>query len=259
MSRLIEKLTRQRQPEVQPMGFMLSRAKAEKIQMLVIAEVEAENWEKMAAGLKAADAALIDVTKADDLALAEKNCQDKEAVPSGGWLKSTAAAVTKKAANSECDFIAFSTTAPVAMTRKEKLGRILEVDLNWTDGLLRAAGDLPVDAVLVSGKTSELVLNVNRLLYIQRLLNVVNKPLLLAIPDNISALELQALWDMGVAGVLIEVNDDNSLRGLTELRTLADKLEVPAFRKKGKTMAILPKAALESAAPPSHEEEEEDE
>jgi hypothetical protein len=259
MSRLIEKLTKQRQNEPQPMGFLMNKPKVEKSQMLLIAELAAENWEKLATSLKAADALILDVTKLDDLGAAEKACQDKEAALSGAWLKSSNAAVFKKALNTECDFVAFSAAAPVTVTRKEKLGRILEIDINLPDSLLRAASDLPVDAVIITAKTSELALSLNRLMAVQRVLHLVNKPLLLAIADNLSGPELQSLWDMGVAGVVVEVSDEKSAAGLAELRSAIDKLEIPAFRKKGKTMAILPRTAVEAAAPHKHEEEEEEE
>jgi hypothetical protein len=258
MSRLIEKLTKQRQPTPQPMGFMLSKPKVEKSQMLLIAETAADNWEKLSDSLKAVDAVILDVAKADDLGLVEKACQAKEGPPAGGWLKSISAAVIKKALNSECDFIAFSTSAPVTLTRKEKQGRILEIDINLGDGLLRAAGDLPLDAVIITGKASELVLTINRLMCIQRLLLLVNKPLLAVIPDNLSAPELQSLWDLGVAGVVVEVGDEKASANLAELRAAVDKLDEPAFRKKSKTIAILPRSQPEAAAPPEHEEEEED-
>jgi hypothetical protein len=261
MSLLIEKLTKQRQNEPQPMGFgfLLGKAKTEKTQMLLIAELMADNWEKLADSLKAADAVLLDVSKVDDMGVVEKACQVKDAPPAGGWLKSSAAAVLKKALTTECDFVAFSPGAPVSLTQKEKLGRILEIDINLPDSLMRAAGDLPVDAVITTGKASELNLTISRLMQIQRLLHLVNKPLLSAIPDNLGLAELQSLWDMGVAGVVVEISDDKSLSALTELRAAIDKLESPAFRKKSKTMAILPRSQAEAPAPPEHEEEEEDE
>jgi hypothetical protein len=261
MSLLVEKLTKQRQSEPQPMGFgfLLSKAKAEKLQMLLIPELAADNWEKLADSLKAVDAVMLDVTKVDDLGVVEKACQIKEAPPAGGWLKSSTAAVLKKILTTECDFVAFSPVAPVSLTRKEKLGRILEIDIGLSDSLTRAAGDLPVDAVITTGKASELSLNISRLMQIQRLLHLVNKPLLVSIPDNLNTVELQSLWDMGVAGVVVEISDEKTLSSLTELRAAIDKLEIPAFRKKAKTMAILPRTPAEAPAPPEHEEEEEDE
>lgn len=258
MSRLIEKLTKQRQAEPQPMGFFVSKPKVEKPKLQLIAELAADDWEKKWAGLKAVDALMLDVTKVDDLNIVEKVCQDKETAPAGAWLKSSSAAVVKKALNIECDFAVFSSTAPAALTQKEKLGRIIEIDINWTEGLLRAVGELPLDALAVNGKAADLVLNINRLIYIQRLLNAVNKPLLVAIPDNLTGPELQSLWDMGVSGVLVEVSDAKSAASLDELRAEIDKLESPAFRKKAKTMAILPRTQPEAPAPPEHEEEDDE-
>jgi hypothetical protein len=259
MSRLIEKLTKQRQSEPQPMGFMLSsKSSVEKSRMLLIAELAADNWDKLSNSLKTVDAVLIDVLKTDDLGTVEKASQVKDAAPAGGWLKSAAASIFKKALITECDFMAFSAAAPVTMSRKEKLGRILEIEVDLSDGLLRAAGELPVDAVIMAGKGSELPLSLSRLMDIQRLLNLVNKPLMAVIADNLSSPELQALWDMGVAAVVVAVDEEKSAGRLADLRAAIDKLEVPAFRKKSKTMAILPRTQAEPASPSRHEEEEDE-
>jgi hypothetical protein len=259
MSRLIDKLTKQRQSEPQPMGFMLSKPKDEKPKLLLIAEMAVDIFENSADSLKGVDAILLDVIKVEDLSVAEKACQSKDGVPAGGWLKSATTAIVKKALNIECDFIAFPSVVPVMLTHKEKLGRILELDINLSDGLLRASGDLPVDAVVATGKPAELVLTLNRLMYIQRLLHSVNKPVLVAVPDNLSGPEMQSLWDMGVSGIVVEVSDEKGLGNLLELRKLVDKLAIPAYRKKNKTMAILPRNQAEAAAPQHEEEEEGDE
>jgi hypothetical protein len=260
MSKLIDKLVKQRQPDVRPMGFLPGQSRTDKIKLLLGAVISAENLEKLAAGLKSADAVLVEIAKADDLSILEKAAQNKESPTVGGWIKSNTAAVTKKVATQEFDFMVLAGAAPVTLIRKEKTARLLEIDINLSEGLLRATGELPVEAVLVSGKASELALNINRLVQIQRLLIVVNKPLLLAISDNLSQSELQVLWDAGVGGVIIEVNDANDLQSLNDLRDAIDQLEAPAFRKKARAMAILPRAQGESvAASPDHEEEEEDE
>jgi len=256
MSRLIDRISKQRQPEAQPMGFLANRAQNDKVKMLLMVETTVEFWEKEAAVLKAADAVIVDVNKADDLSVLEKSCQEKAIMPVGGWLNTTSAGALKKAAATECDFIVFTTAAPAALTRKEKLGRLMEIDINLTDGLLRAAAELPVDALIAGGKNNETGVTLNRLLYLQRLISLSGKPVLAAMPENSGSPELQCLWDMGVAGVWVEVNDAKSAESLSGWRELIDKLEAPAFRKKGKTLALLPKA---TASPAHHHEEEEEE
>ncbi len=257
MSLLVEKLIKQRQFKPQAMGFLLNKPQTEKSQMLLIAETAVDNCDKMADNLKAADAVLLDITRAYDVSAMEKMCQIKDAAPAGGRLKSSTAAVIEKTLNAKCDFVVFPLSAPVTLTRKEKLGRILEIDGNLTEGLLRAIGDLPLDAVMVTDKVLEPALTINGLMYLQRLLLIVNKPVLAVIPDNWRGPELQSLWDMGLSGVVVAVNDEKTAQNLSELRAAIEKLEAPAFRKKDKTTAILPRIADATTPHPEHEEEEE--
>jgi len=259
MSKLIDKLSKQRQSEPQQMGFMLRKAEVEKPKMLLLAELSADNLGKWGEALKAADGLIVDVNKPEDLTSAEKASQGDNLVPVGAWLKTSSAAVLKKAADTECDFLTFSSDIPVTLTRKEKMGRILDIDINLSEGLLRSAGELPLDACIVTGKHIELDLTLNRLMYIQRLLLLVNKPVLVVIENGLSAPELQSLWDMGVGGVVVEVADQRFAEKLADLRGIIDKLEAPAFRKKAKSTAILPRMQAEAPQPEHEEEEEEDE
>jgi hypothetical protein len=257
MSRLIEKLNKQKQSDPQPMGFMLSKPRDEKPGMLLLAAADSAALEAVRAVEKTADALVISISKADDLAEIEKRDQSKDSLPAGGWLKTATAAVVKKAQNTPADFWILTPSLPVALTRQEKLGRILEVDLNLSEGLLRAAGDLPVDALLASGKNSEMVVNLNRLLYVQRLLHMASKPLIVTVADTVTAPELQALWDIGVAAVMVEVADEKAAAHLAEIRACIAKLEAPAYRKKSRATALLPR--IQAEQPAVEQEEEEDE
>ncbi len=258
MSRLIDKLTKMRQSEPQPLGFMLGRGAAEKPKLQLIASVSVGNLDAVSSGLKPADSVIIEITKADDTGALEKVCQDKDVAPGGGWLKATNGGTLKKLMNTACDFAVFQPTAQLSVVHKDKIGRVLELDPSLSEGLLRAANELPVDAVLVSGKESENALTLNRLMLIQRLAYMVNKPILVPVLINSTEPELQALWDMGIGGVIVAVEDEKSIEKLSELRKAIDKL-VPPARKKGKSTAILPRVQSEAPKPEEGEEEEEDE
>jgi hypothetical protein len=258
MSRLIDKLNRVRKEDPRPIGFMVNQSASEKSRMQLIALVTAESLSYLSAS---ADAAVIAITRADDVDTLEEACQIKNGVPAGGWLKSANNTVLKKLLGAPCDFVAFPASAPASVTQKEKLGRVLEVDASLNEGLLRTANDLPVDAVLVSGEGEANNLTINRLMFIQRLIYLVNKPVLVPIPANLAGPDLQALWDMGVCGLVYEITDEKTGEKLAELRKAIDKLNPPAFRKKPKMIATLPRQQEGAPQPPPEEdgEEEEDE
>ncbi len=254
MSRFIDKINKLRQVEPQPMGFMASVRTAEKSKMQLIASVSADNLDSLAEAVKKADAVIVGVTKADDSAALEKSCQLKDGVPSGGWYRNYSAATVKKILNTECDFVVFSAGAPLSVTQKEKLGRILELDLTMNEAMLRTVNDLPVDAVLVPGKDSEINLTISRLMQIQRAAYLGIKPVLAVAPDTATGEDLQTLLNMGVSGIVVEVVDEKSAAKLEELAKAIEKLDPAAFRKKSRMSAILPRMQPETPKP--HEEEE---
>jgi hypothetical protein len=258
MSRFIDKLTRLNKVEPQPMGFLVNKSAAEKKRMQLVALVAAENAGELTAGLTSIDAALIEVTRSEDIEDLEKACQANNDVPGGGWLRTFDDKVLKKAVDAACDFWVYPADVPLSVTQKEETGRILEIDLSLSEGLLRTVSDLPVDAVLAAGKEDGISLTLGRFMYIQRLAYLVNKPILVRVPAITTPAELQALWDMGVSGVLIEVADEKSGEKLVELREAIDKLNPAAFRKRARMSAVLPRLQPEQPVPVKEEEEEEE-
>ena len=172
-------------------------------------------------------------------------------------MRTTSAGTLKKALNSGCDFVIFSVEAPLSLTKDEKMGKVLEVETGLSDILLRTIGDLPVDAVMALEKEVEEILTLNRLMNLQRLIYLINKPLLVSVPLSFSTDELQALCDMGVKGVVVEVADAKAAEKLADLRQAIEKLKKPTPRKKDKMSATVPH--LQAEAPQVEEEEEEEE
>jgi hypothetical protein len=256
MSRLIDKLTKSRQLESQPIGFSLIRAAAEKSRMQLVAAVTVEVLEKSVQELVKADALILEITKADDIAALEKAVKVKDSPVAGGRLKTSSAGTLKKALSSGCDFMVFSSEAPTSITKDEKLGKVLAIEIGLGDTLLRTVGDLPIDAVIALEKEVDDTLTVNRLMNLQRLLYLIKKPLLVTVPLAFAAEELQALCDLGVSGVVTEVADARAAARLADLRQAIDKLKKPAPRKKDRMSAILPR--LQAEAPQIEEDEEED-
>jgi hypothetical protein len=258
MSRFIDRLNRLFKAEPQPMGFMVSRPSAESPKMQLVASLTADVVDKVSVALESADAALIEVTKADDVDALEKVCLAKQGVPGGGWLKSASSGTLEKALKAACDFWVFPATTPLSLTQKDKIGRILEVDFSLPEGLLRTANDLPIDAVLAFSKKEDIALTLNRLMLIQRLIYSIQKPVLVFVPDDLSSKELQALWDMGISGAVVQVTDETAGEKLAGLRKAIGELKAPAFRKKSRFGPMLPRMQPEAPQPPEEEEEDGD-
>jgi len=157
------------------------------------------------------------------------------------------------------DFVVFPpASTPMAALKDEKVGKILEVGTSLNEGLLRAVDELPVDAVLVGDKQEgKYFLTWQHLMFFQRCADLLTKPLLVSIPSSVSAKELQALWEAGVNGVVVEAGVEQPVERLKELRQVIDKLIFPSQRKRRKAEALLAYTPISEDRDIATEEEEE--
>lgn len=262
MSRLIDGLKKLTQTAPQPMGFRTSRSVATPPTILIIARVKLNGDSAPVKDVVGADGILL---HADEAGLTAKNLQKLvkplKDTPWGVYLdESEAEAAALMEAG--CDFLVISPASRIlAVPQDEKTGKILQVESSMDDGLLRAVNDLPVDAVLLTDTSDDGgTLVWHQLMIFRHLAAFISKPLLVPVPDAISEVELKALWDAGIDGVVTET-DIAGGGDLKELREIAGKLKPRTARKPGKMDVILPRAGVETAnaPPPDEEEEEEDE
>jgi len=160
-----------------------------------------------------------------------------------------------------CDFVVFpAANTSLAILQNKEVGKILEVEASFSEGLLRTVNELPVDAVLfTSEQEKEHFLTWHHLMLFQYFANLLTKPLLVSIPSKVTDSELQALWGAGVVGVVVEVGVGQPAGGLTELRRTIDNLTFPSQRKRRKEEALLPYISEEASRVTEEEEEEEEE
>ncbi len=259
MSRLIEEFQKASRAETPAMGFRTARAARPAPKMVLIASLESKAVEKQADLLDGAHAALINFT---GTALTIKSAQNIASplpdIPWGFYLgdddSKKAAALVKAGA----DFMVFPAASPVStIPGEEKVGKVLQVESSMDDGLLRAANDLPVDAVLIADTYEgggSLVWH--QLMIYQHLANFISKPLIVPVPAAITGVELKALWEAGVDGIMVET-DTAGAEGLKNLRQAIDTLPPRSARKRGKADALLPHLPGEARAEPPDEDEDE--
>ena len=255
MSKFIDRLNQVSQAVAQPMGFRAGAGTQAKPKLLLVAGVTELNG--VADHIAEADAGLVNlaglglgafkkvVRAAPDIPWGVANGGDKE---------------ISQILDAGCDFVVFpADSTALAMFQGEGVGKILAVEPSLSDSLVRAADRLPVDAVLV-GYEQEEVLTWHHLMQIQRYADLLAKPLLVSIPANTVAAELQAMLAAGVSGVVVEVDAGQPPGRMGELRKMIDSLAPPPRRKWGRLGAIVPLVGgrtAEAAEEPEEEEEEE--
>jgi hypothetical protein len=263
MSRLIDALNRVAKAVPQPMGFRAVRPDSSEPRILLIASLaKIEDASHLADGTDGADAVLLRLDKSGLAASTlKKIAASLPNIPWGGWLDDIGNKKMATLVEAGCDFVVFPAASRVLATPQDnKVGKILQVEPSLGEGLLKAVNDMPVDAVLAAHvcEVGEPILW-HHLMILQRLANLLSKPLLVTAPLEITAGEIKALWEAGADGVVLEA-DTGHLERLKELRQSIGKLKFPASRKRGKAEALLPRIGGEGGTvTPDEEEEEEDE
>ncbi len=258
MSRFMDKLNQVSQAEPQPIGFRVAPAGSPKLKMLLVASLAQADVSDAADYVAGADAGLLSIPKLSSGAKTfQKVSQVVSDIPWGGWLRDVGREGIKQMVKAGCDFVVFpAVNTSLAILQGDEVGRILQVEASLGEGLLKTLNDLPIDAVLIAGEQEGgYFLTWHHLMLFRRLANLLTKPLLVSVPSKVTANELQALWDAGVDGVIVEVGAGKPAGGLKGLRQAIDKLTFPSLRKRGKVEALLPHIGREMDVVTEEEEE----
>ena len=242
MSRFLDKLTQVSRAVPQPVGFRSSQPVPSKPRMLLIASLAQANIDSLADYVAGADAGLLHIPKLNSASkILQKISEAIPDIPWGGWLTGSAQEGIKQRSKISCDFVVFpAASTPLAILQDDEMGKVLEAESSLSEGSLRAVNELPVDAVLIASEQGESYsLTWHHLILFQRFANLLTKPLLVSIPSKVTSVEFQTLWEVGVDGVVIEVEIGQPDR-LKEVRQIVDKITFPSRRKQGKVEPLLP-------------------
>lgn len=259
MSRFIDKLNKISKVTHQPLGFKRAEAAPPKPKIQLVVSLAGKDITSLAEQVNEADAVLVHICRSISKPL-EKLAQALPDILKGVWLENSAKVDVEDMIKAGGDFLVFPADSSLTAIQNEEVGKILEVEASLSDGMIRAIGGLPVDAVLMKDELKEgHSLSWQNLLSFQRVADLAMKPLLVLVGSDVSADELQALWKAGTDAIVIEVTKEQSPGKVKELRQLIDSLIFQLPRRRQKTEAILPRSGGLTSLPPSHEEEEEEE
>jgi hypothetical protein len=258
MSKFIDKLKRISQAGLQPMGFRTVAPVPQKSRMLLVATLAQVDIDRLTDFVAGADAGLLSIAKLSSGAKTLKQiCRVMSDIPWGGWLKGTGREGIGQVVEAGCDFVVFpAANTSLALLQNEMLGKVLEVEPELDPSLLKAIDDLPVDAVLVAAEEEDYFLTWHHLMLFQRCTDLLTKPLLISVPPGVVDSELQALWEIGVGGVVVKAGVGQPEGRIAELRQMLDKLTLPQSGKRKKVEPLLPYSGGETRIVSEEEEEE---
>jgi hypothetical protein len=245
MSQFIDKL-KQASGGGAPMGFRAAAAKTARPKMVLVAVVAGADTAHLADIAAGADAGLLVMAKSAAGAL-KQAVKAVPGIPWGGWLKESGGG---KVVEEGADFVVFN--AASRLLAGDKTGKVLEVEPTLEPSLLKSADDLPVDAVLIAAENGPLTWR--DLMLVQRGANILSKPLLVLVSQDVTAAELGALNDAGVRGVVVRAAVEGKI---AEIAKMLAELPPPSAVKRAKAGPLLPRISGETAAAAEEEEEEE--
>jgi citrate lyase beta subunit len=176
-------------------------------------------------------------------------------VPLGVFVKGMSEEKINELASLGCDFVVFDIKAAAAVLHEEKVGKFLMIELSLDQGFVRAINSLEVDGVFISSKGGDACVTVEHLLVCRRLVEILEKPVIMTLPSLVTKAELTNLWQTGVDGIVAPLTQ--SVETLAELKKMIGDLPKVARGHRAKVGVRLPHYGRGTGEEEDEEQEEE--
>ena len=140
----------------------------------------------------------------------------------------------------------------------EEMARVLTIDVDMEEQELRAVASLPVDAFLISMTQVSGAWSLRELATLGTISRRVDKYILVEVSQAPGKKDLEALRDMGVQALVLDVGSVNA-KALAGLKQSLLDMPKPKINRRNRAAAILPGSVYAAAAEPEPEQEEEEE
>jgi len=138
-----------------------------------------------------------------------------------------------------CDFVVFDVKTAAGILSKKEVGKFLSIDPSLDQGLVRAVNRFEVDGVFISARGGDSFVALEHLLVCRRLVELLEKPVMVALPSLATKEELTSLWQGGVDGVVTPLRQ--SAQALAELKKTIVDLPRGARGGRPKADVMLPR------------------
>ena len=255
MSKFVDKLQSLSRSSTAPIGFHPAVSKAKSPAMLLVVGLSGTQVKeaKVVADVQA-DAGLImsEGTSAKAVGQVVEAVGD---VPLGVFVKGMSEKEIDELVSLGCDFVVFDVKAAAGILSKKEVGKFLTVEPSLDQGLVRAINRFEVDGVFISARSGGSFVAVEHLLVCRRFVELLEKPVMVALPSLATREELTSLWQGGVDGVVAPLAQ--SAEALAELRKTIGDLPRGARGRRPRAGVMLPHYG-EGVVGEEDEEQEED-
>src|SRR3990170_4890674 len=263
MSKLADRIRQALRTNSPPMGFAAASAPAAGPSLLVGAVFSALSSDRAReATSRRTDVCLFAIPEPKERDL-EETLKALGDTPAGLLPRQVEGASLDRLAQMGVDYIAFAPeSAPAAALLHPTLGRVLVLEGELSDALLRTLEGLPLDAIYLRGWKGPLT--VRGQMELQRIAGLSRKPLMVPVAPHVEKPELEALREAGVVLVAVDGDRRENLEALPTLREAIEGLPSRRRRRDERHEALLPPPRPAAAVGPEEggeeeEEEEEDE
>lgn len=254
MSKFVDKLQSLSKSSTAPIGFHSSVSELKSPAMLLIAGLAGAQVKeaKIVADVNA-DAGLI-LSDGPNAKVVKQMVEAASDVPLGVFVKGVSEEKINELTSLGCDFVVFDIKAAAAVLHKEGMGKFLMIEPSLDQSFVRAINSLEVDGVFISSRDGDSFVAVEHLLACRRFVELLEKPVIMALSSVVTKAELTSLWQVGVDGVVTPPT--HSVEALAELKKMISDLPRGTRGRRAKVGVILPHYG-EGVAGEEEEEQEE--
>jgi hypothetical protein len=255
MSKFVDKLQSLSKSSTTPIGFHPSASESKSPAMLLIAGLSGTQVKeaKIVADVNT-DAGLI-LSEGPSARIIKQMVEAVGDVPLGVLVKGMSEEKINEFASLGCDFLVFDIKAAVAVLHKKEVGKFLMIEPSLDQGFARAINSLEVDGVFINSRDGDSFIAVEHLLVCRRFVELLEKPVIMALPSLVTKAELTGLCQVGVNGIVAP--PAQSVEALTELKKMIGDLPGRARGRRAKADVKLPQYGGLVAGEEDEEQEEE--
>tara|TARA_B110000014_G_C19990754_1_gene513154 strand:- start:34 stop:816 length:783 start_codon:yes stop_codon:yes gene_type:complete len=255
MNKFLDLLDSIREGAPTPLGFGASRA--QKLPGIALIGMVSNDHKKIvtSAAKSSVDAVIIEgIDKPTEL---KKIIKPLAKIPWGAKILGLGEGQAQALQDEGSDLVAFNVEGTVASNLVcDQIARILCVETGMAEEDLRALASLPVDVFLIPMKQVSNPWSIQDLASLSVISRRVDKYILIEVSESPGSKDLEALRDIGVNGIVVDMGLSGS-DGYSDLKKQLMDMPRSKHSKRDRSRAILPGSAF-SPAPEPQEEEDDD-
>ncbi|MSQ27997.1 MAG: hypothetical protein EXR51_07665 [Dehalococcoidia bacterium] len=248
MSKFLDRVKELTQGAPRPMGFAPAAQRPVPLPLILFARADAGDLRAVTeAAYEGAEGVLVGVGPATTNETMEAIREAVGRAMWGGSVEIGGRLDVERLEKAGCDLALLRNAGLQADALTPEIDKLLEVEQDWPDALLRAVDSLPIAGVIYRVDSVE-HLTIQQLIELQRVVLLVRKPLIASLGPSIAADSIGVLRDAGVAGIMVVPSKVKDFRAA--LRVLP-----PPKKPKERVEPLIPAAPT---ARHDHGDDEED-